>query len=105
MIELITSCCAFEHLHTVSLRCECGESIDVDTDNFDDVQHDYVIIKENISVTCPRCGKVHTPSNRYIPQEPQIIRETSQQSANSKRPYWTTRDITTDELLGTLFYD
>ena len=66
MLQLAFSGCAFERLHCVDLRCDCGNSISVDTDNFEDVKHDYVIIKKNITVTCSKCGHTYTPNDRYI---------------------------------------
>lgn len=105
MLQLAFSGCAFERLHCVDLRCECGDSISVDTDNFEEVDHDYVIIKPNVTVTCSKCGRTYTPKDRYIPLEPQIIREEYQPSPDSNLPYWMTRDVTTEELLRAIVYD
>lgn len=105
MLQLAFSGCAFERLHCVDLRCECGNSISVDTDDFEDVKHDYVIIKKNVTVTCPKCGRSYTPDDRYISLESQVIREQSDTASDSKLPYWMTRDVTTEELLRAIIYD
>lgn len=104
MLQLAFSRCAFERLHCVDLRCDCGNSISVDTDNFEDVKHDYVIIKKNVTVTCSKCGHTYTPNDRYIRLEQQN-REQYQPSPDSNLTYWMTRDITSEELLGAIVYN
>lgn len=76
MFKMIFSGCAYESLHCVDLRCECGTSVEVDTDNFNEVQKTYVVLKNNVKVTCPKCGKSQPRNERFIPQEPQVIRHT-----------------------------
>ena len=73
MLQLIFSGCAYERLHCVDLRCDCGECISVDTNNFEKVDSDYVIIKKNTTITCQSCGTKHTPKETYILKEPQFI--------------------------------
>lgn len=104
MLQLAFSGCAFERLHCVDLRCDCGNSISVDTDNFEDVKHDYVIIKKNVAVTCSKCGHTYTPNDRYIRLEQQN-REQLKPYPDSNLPYWMTRDITSEEILGAIVYN
>lgn len=89
----------------VMLRCcECGENLFVETDKFKKITENHVILKDDIKVTCDKC-KVSQPENeRFIPLEPQIIRN-SPQPSDSNLPFWMTRDITTEELLGAVIYD
>lgn len=105
MLQLVFSGCAFERLHCVDLRCDCGDNISVDTDNFEEVTHDYVIIKKNVVVICSKCGRTFKPDDRYISLEPQNVCEQYQSSSISNPPYWLTRDITTEELLRAIIYD
>lgn len=101
MFELWSSGCAYEPPYVIVLRCcECRNTIMVNTDNFETVKKDYVILKDNVKVTCPKCGKSQPRNERYIPQEPQIIRNTYVcPDKKSKAPFWMTRPITTEELL------
>ena len=46
MFQMTFSACAFERLHCVYLRCECGNEIYIDTDNFKEVTETYVILKK-----------------------------------------------------------
>lgn len=71
MFELSFSGCAFERLHCVDLRCECGAEIEVDTDNFEVVKDKYVVLKEGVTVTCPECSRSQPDDERYIPLENQ----------------------------------
>lgn len=106
MFKMIFSGCAYESLHCVDLRCECGSQIEVDTDNFKEVQKTYVILKDNVKVTCPKCGKSQPRNERYIPQEPQIIRNTyTSPDKKSKAPFWMTRPITTQELMSAIDFN
>lgn len=73
MFELSFSGCAYESLHCVDLRCECGYEIEVDTDNFEIVKDKYVVLKEGIKVTCDKCGASQPLDERYIPLEPQTF--------------------------------
>lgn len=77
MFEMWSSCCAYEPPYVIVLRCcECRKTTMVNTDSFKEVQKTYVILKDNVKVTCPNCGKSQPRNERYIPQEPQIIRNT-----------------------------
>ncbi len=60
MFELISIGCAYERLHFVSLRCECGNAVSVDTDNFEIIKDKYVVLKEGVTVTCEKCGEFTT---------------------------------------------
>lgn len=71
MFELSFSGCAYEALHCVDLRCECGHKIEVDTDNFEIVKDKYVVLKENITITCPECSRSQPLDERYLPLENQ----------------------------------
>lgn len=71
MFELSFSGCAFESLHCVDLRCECGNEIEVDTDNFEVVKDKYVVLKENVTITCPECSRSQPLDERYLPLENQ----------------------------------
>ena len=71
MFELSFSGCAFESLHCVDLRCECGHKIEVDTDNFEIVKDKYVVLKEGVTITCPECSRSQPLDERYLPLENQ----------------------------------
>lgn len=59
----------------VMLRCcECGENLFVETDKFKEITEDYVILKDNIKISCKKCGVSQPNDERFIPLEPQIIR-------------------------------
>ncbi|MDE7293576.1 MAG: hypothetical protein K2N72_04040 [Oscillospiraceae bacterium] len=104
MFQMTFSACAFERLHCVYLRCECGNEIYIDTDNFKEVTETYVILKKNAKVTCPKCGKSQPRNERFIPQEPQIIRN-APTAKKSKLPFWMTREATTEEIMRTIIAD
>ena len=57
----------------VSLRCNCNPCAVtcVDLDRFQELNDNYVILKDGISVTCEVCGAVHTSDNKFIPLENQ----------------------------------
>ncbi len=89
----------------VMLRCcECGENLFVETDKFKEITEDYVILKDNAKITCNKCGVSQPNNERFIPLEVQIIHN-SPQAPDSMLPFWMTRDITTEELLGAISYD
>lgn len=57
----------------VSLRCNCNPCAVtcVDLDRFQELNDNYVILKDGISVTCEVCGAVHSSDNKLIPIENQ----------------------------------
>lgn len=62
----------------IMLRCcECGENLFVEPDKFKNITEDYVILKDNIKIGC-KCGATQSKDDRYIPLEPQIIRNSPQ---------------------------
>lgn len=102
MFKMIFSGCAYEALHCVDLRCECGASVEVDTDNFKEVEKNYVVLKNKVKVTCPKCGKSQPQNERFIIQEPQIIRtpaKTSQPKGLLRRFIESMADMSSDEIL------
>ncbi|MDD6991612.1 MAG: hypothetical protein PUI48_07275 [Oscillospiraceae bacterium] len=106
MFDLCSSLLAHEPPYCVSLRCcECGEDHLVDTDKFQTISHDFVVLKDNVKLSCERCGSTQPQDERYIPLEPQIIREEYLPSTESKLPYWMERDVTTEELLRAIVFD
>lgn len=92
--------------HLVMLRCcECRQYTFVETDKFKTITHDYVILKDYAKITCENCGASQLQEERYIPLEPQTIREEFLTPPKSKLPFWATRPITTEELLRAIDYD
>lgn len=85
--------------------CECGETVLIEKDKFKSISTDYVILKNDVKITCEKCGISHPKEDRYIPLEPQIIHEEYLQSPSSNLPFWMTRDVTTEEILGAIIYD
>lgn len=95
MLQLAFSGCAFERLHCIDLRCDCGNIISLDTDDFSEVKSDYVVIKPNISITCEKCNRTHHLKSNLITKEPQ---------ANIK-PQITPQTISTEQLLNAIIYN
>ena len=95
MLQLAFSGCAFECLHCVDLRCDCGNIISLDTDDFSEVKSDYVVIKSNIPITCEKCGRTYHLKSGRISKEPQ---------ANIK-PKTTPQTISTEQLLNAVIYN
>lgn len=71
MFELSSSLLAHEPPYIIYLRCECGNEIEVDTDNFEIVKDKYVVLKENVTITCPECSRSQPLDERYLPLENQ----------------------------------
>lgn len=71
MFELISSRLAHEPPYIISLRCECGNTQMVSTDNFEIVKDKYVVLKENVTITCPECSRSQPLDERYLPLENQ----------------------------------
>lgn len=76
MFELCSSILAHQPPYIIALRCECGHEVTVDTNSFKVIKEDYVILKNGIEVTCDKCGASQPLDERYLPLEPQIIRNT-----------------------------
>ncbi len=57
----------------VSLRCDCSPFAveDYPLDLFEEVNDDYCVLKDGVSLTCEICGAVHTSENKFIPLEDQ----------------------------------
>lgn len=51
---------AYEPPYIIILRCECGNSQMVGTDNFEVIKDEYLLLKDDIEITCSECGKIHT---------------------------------------------
>lgn len=95
MLQLAFSGCAFERLHCVDLRCDCGNIISLDTDNFSEIHSDYVVIKSNIPINCEKCGHTYHLKSKQITKEPQI----------TAKPQTTPQTITSEQLLGAVIYN
>lgn len=57
----------------VSLRCNCNPCAItyVDLDKFEELNDNYVILKDGESVTCTLCNQTHTSDNKLIKLENQ----------------------------------
>ena len=62
---------AFEPPYIVILRCECGNAQMVSTDNFEIIKDEYLTLKDDIKITCEKCGKIHT--DKIICKEQQTL--------------------------------
>lgn len=56
----------------VELRCSCDRSAIayIPLDKFEAITDTYCVLKDGVTLTCPKCGAVHT--NKYIPLETKI---------------------------------
>ena len=68
-------------------------------------EKEILISEKDAKIACEKCGISHPKEDRYIPLEPQIIREEYLQSPSSNLPFWMTREVTTEEILGAIIYD
>ena len=56
----------------VDLRCECTASTFESLDKFEIANEKYAIIKDNVVITCPQCGKSQSSPDKYISKETEI---------------------------------
>lgn len=83
----------------IMLRClECGQTAYFEKDNFETITPDCVILKNNINITCEKCGASQSKDKKVIHLEPQTAAPKYDSTPDSKLPFWMTRDITSEEL-------
>lgn len=72
MFDLRSTLIAHEPPYCVTLHCcECGQAMLVEADKFATITHDYVVLKDDVDITCKHCGSCQPKDERYIPHEPQ----------------------------------
>ena len=90
----------------IMLRClECGQAAYFEKDKFETITPDCVILKDNINITCEKCGASQSKDKKVIHLEPQTTAPVYNSAPDSKLPYWFTRDITSEELCRAIVAD
>ena len=56
----------------VDLRCECTAFAFEPLDKFETINDKYAVLKDDVIITCPICGKSQSAPDKYIPKETQI---------------------------------
>lgn len=99
MLTLLSTLLANEPPYCVTLHCcECGNNFLADCNNFETITPDCVILKNNINITCEKCGASQSKDKKVIHLEPQTAAPKYDSVHASKLPFWMTRDITPEEL-------
>lgn len=106
MFELCSTLLAHEPPYCVSLRCcECSDTLLVDTDKFQTITPDHVILKENVNITCEKCGASQPKGDNFITFETELPSAEISTAPMSDIPYWMKRHITAKELLRAIHID
>lgn len=99
MFTLLSTLLANEPPYCVTLHCcECENNFFAECGKFETITPDCVILKDNINITCEKCGTSQPKDKKVIYFEPQTAVPKNDSVPNSKLPFWMTRDITSEEL-------
>lgn len=69
MFEMSSNLVAHVAPYLVFLRCECGNEVHIETDRLETVDDKCCILKDDVTVTCPICGKSQSAPDKYIAKE------------------------------------
>ena len=89
----------------IMLRCiECSQAAYFEKDKFEKITPECVILKDNINITCEKCGAVQPKDKKIITLEPQNAAPNYDSSTKSDLPYWLTRDISSEEMMRAVIF-
>lgn len=69
MFEMTSNDVAYVAPYCVFLNCDCGNETYIETDKLETINDKYCVLKDNVTVTCPKCGKSQSAPDKYIPKK------------------------------------
>lgn len=68
MFKMVSNNVAHVAPYCVFVRCDCGSETYIKTDNLETVNDEYCVLKDDVTVICPKCGKSQSSPDKYIPK-------------------------------------
>lgn len=72
MFEMISNGITNVTPPSVMLRCECGNITYTEATNLETANEKYCVLKDDVTVICPKCGKSQSAPDKYIPKETEV---------------------------------
>lgn len=54
---------------SVIIQCECGHETWIEANDLETANEKYCVLKDDVTVTCPKCGKSQSAPDKYIPKK------------------------------------